>query len=127
MSRNTLRQDLEPARRRRTWNFGLSALAESSTSRAESRLLPRRESESQPVEAVLAVTDAQVTVRLRGFIRAQGPGSDAARQWSQARAELSIARPLIDEFMQFHRGEFTEATLADQRTEFRLRFPAAAA
>jgi PAS domain S-box-containing protein len=83
--------------------------------------------ESQPVEAALAVTDSHVTVRLRGFIRAQGAGSDAARQWSQARAELSIARPLIDEFMQFHRGEFGEATLPDQRTEFTLRFPTAAA
>jgi signal transduction histidine kinase len=81
--------------------------------------------ESQPVEAVLAVTDAQVTVTLRGFIRAQGPGSDAARQWSQARADLSIARPLIDEFMQFHHGDFTEATLPDQRTEFTLHFPTA--
>jgi hypothetical protein len=83
--------------------------------------------ESQPVEAALTVTDSHVLVRLRGFIRAQGPGSDAARQWSQARAELSLARPLIDEFMQFHRGEFGEATLPDQRTEFTLRFPAAAA
>jgi hypothetical protein len=62
---------------------------------------------------------------LRGFIRAQGPGSDAARQWSQARADLSIARPLIDEFMQFHHGDFTEATLPDQRTEFTLHFPTA--
>ena len=82
--------------------------------------------ESQPVEAVLAVTDAQVTVRLRGFIRAQGAGSDAARQWSQARADLSIARPLIDEFMRFHRGDFAEATLPDQRTEFTLHFPTTA-
>jgi len=82
--------------------------------------------ESQPVEAVLAVTETQVTVTLRGFIRAQGPGSDAARQWSQARADLSIARPLIDEFMQFHRGDFSEATLPDQRTEFTLHFPTAA-
>jgi len=82
--------------------------------------------ESQAVEAVIAVTDAQVSVTLRGFIRAQGPGSDAARQWSQARADLSIARPLIDEFMQFHHGDFAEATLPDQRTEFTLHFPTAA-
>jgi hypothetical protein len=79
------------------------------------------------VEALLTVADSRVTVRLRGFIRAQGPGTDAARQWSQARAELSIARPLIDEFMQFHRGDFAEATLPDQRTEFTLHFPTAAA
>ena len=83
--------------------------------------------EAQPVEALLTVADSRVTVRLRGFIRAQGPGTDAARQWSQARAELSIARPLIDEFMQFHRGDFAEATLPDQRTEFTLHFPAAVA
>ena len=83
--------------------------------------------EAQPVEVVLAVADSQVTVKLRGFIRAQGPGTDAARQWSQARADLSIARPLIDEFMQFHRGDFAEATLPDERTEFTLHFPTAAA
>jgi len=82
--------------------------------------------ESQPVEVVLTVAPTQVTVGLRGFIRAQGPGTDAARQWSQARADLSIARPLIDEFMQFHRGDFAEATLPDERTEFTLHFPTAA-
>ena len=82
--------------------------------------------EQVPVEVALDVGDTLITVTLRGFIRAQGPGSDAARQWSESRADLSIARPLIDEFMAFHHGDFGEATLADQRTAFTLRFPTSA-
>ena len=83
--------------------------------------------ETQPVEAVLGASDGHVAVRLRGYLGAAGTGDDAARQWSQTRADLAIARPLIDEFMQFHHGEFAQTVLPDQRTEFTLRFPAAAA
>jgi len=79
--------------------------------------------ETQPVEAVLGASDGHVNVRLRGYLGATGTGEDAARQWSQTRADLAIARPLIDEFMQFHHGEFTQTMLPDQRTEFTLRFP----
>ena len=62
----------------------------------------------------------------RGYLGVTGTGEDAARQWSQTRADLAIAQPLIDEFMQFHHGEFAQTVLQDQRTEFVLRFPAAA-
>ena len=82
--------------------------------------------ESQPVEAVLAVTDTQVTVRLRGFIRAQGPGSDAARQWSQARADL-VDRAPADRRVhavpsrRLRRGDAIRTSAPNSRCTFRRR------
>jgi hypothetical protein len=83
--------------------------------------------ETQPVEAVFAAKDGTVDLRLRGFLAPTGAGETAAREWSRTRAELAIAKPLIDEFMLAHRGSFDATVAADGRTEFLLRFPGASA
>ena len=83
--------------------------------------------ETKPVEAVLAAKDGTVEVRLRGFLAPADDGEAAAREWSRTRAELAIAKPLIDEFMEAHRGSFEAIAMPDRRTEFLLRFPVGAA
>ncbi len=83
--------------------------------------------ETTPVEAVLAARDGTVEVRLRGFMAPASEGEEAAREWSRTRADLAIAKPLIDEFMQAHHGTFEATAMPDRRTEFLLRFPVGAA
>ena len=81
--------------------------------------------ETTPVEAMLAARDGTVEVRLRGFMAPASDGEEAAREWSRSRADLAIAKPLIDEFMQAHHGTFEATAIPDRRTEFVLRFPGA--
>jgi signal transduction histidine kinase len=81
--------------------------------------------ETTPVEAVLEARDGTVEVRLRGFMAPASDGEEAAREWSRTRADLAIAKPLIDEFMQAHHGTFEATAMPDRRTEFVLRFPGA--
>ena len=79
--------------------------------------------ESEPVGASVSVAGRDVKVQLRGYLDARMPEQQRDAPWVPSDADMAIAKPLIDEFVQNHAGSWRGTVSADRRTEIELQFP----
>jgi PAS domain S-box-containing protein len=79
--------------------------------------------ENEPVGASVSVVERDVRVRLRGYLNAGMPEQQMDAPWVPSDADMAIAKPLIDEFVQNHGGSWRGTVGADRRTEIEVKFP----